>query len=185
MYGLPRSLLCEGLENDGRTSGSEGVMSPMNLDELWPSLHNTSFIDHAFWKSCPGKSAFLQRYKMFANPLCEMGEYLFRQLPSFQHLPQVQPSPAKLRLWSNQLPQRLEEWIESTDLRARVQTTCFQRCADRLKTLFAARFAAVGQAVAEVKKGETPLTQKSVDEIMSKISSDHPLNTLCSAFFKA
>ena len=160
-------------------------MSLMNLDELWPSLHNTSFIDHAFWKSCPGKSAFLQRYKMFANPLCEMGEYLFRQLPSFQHLPQVQPSPAKLRLWSNQLPQRLEEWIESTSLRARVQTTCFQRCADRLKTLFAAGFAAVGQAVAEVKKGETPLTQKSVDEIMSKISSDHPLNTLCSAFFKA
>lgn len=178
-------MLCEGLENDGKASNADGVMTLMNLDELWPAVQNTSMIDHGFWKACPGKCAFLQRYQKFAKALCEMGEYLFRQLPSFQHLPRVHPSAASMRLWANQLPKQLEEWVESTELRGRMQKTCFQRCADQLKTLFSAGLAAVGQVVAEVKKGETPLTQNSVDELMSKVPSDHPLSMLCSAFFKA
>ena len=172
------------MENDGKALDGD-VMRPLNLDDIWPLVKETHFTEHSVWKDFPGQAAFLERYKKFADAFCKMGEYLFRQLPSFQHLPKVQPPAASMRHWANKLPEQLKEWVNKEDLSTKVEATFFRRCAENLRSVFSAGLAAVAQVVAQAKTGDTPLTQQSVDELLSKVSADHPLRELCAAFLQA
>ncbi|CAE7493136.1 ageIM, partial [Symbiodinium necroappetens] len=179
--------VCEALENDGKVSHGEAdakSMHMLSLEETWPLAKQTAFVTHTVWKDLPGKADFLARYEKFVGAFCNMAEYLFRQLPSFQHLPKAQPAAASMRYWANKLPQDLQEWVVEKDAVEVANKTCFQRCAELFQAAFSAGLTAVAQVVAQAKTGDTPLTQQSVDELLSKLPSDHALRGLCVAFFQ-
>ena len=179
----PRSNVCEGLGNDGKVASAGGAV--LVLDDVWPLVKQVDFIEDAFFKDFPEKVPALARYKEFAAAFCEMGEYLFRQLPSYQHLPKLHPTAASMRCWANTLPEQLKVWVCKSELLELADKACFQRCAQNLTALFSAGLEAVAQVVAQAQKGETPLTQQSKSELLSKIPSDHPLRALVVAFFEA
>ena len=179
--------MCEGLSNNGmvRVSNDGDISDALNLDELWPALKQASFTEHTFWTQCPGKHEWLARYKALAAGLTDMGEFLFRQLDRFKHLPKIEPSPSALRTWAADCPKELAKWVPE-EVNARMQDICFNKCSLCLRSLFSAGLTAVAQVVDMVKTpgSDAPLTQQSQEELLSKIPQGHPLRDLCGAFLQ-
>ena len=119
-------MICEAAENQGNVKAS-GASEPalINLDETWPCLKHHTFVDNSFWKTLPGeKIKWLQEYSSMAGSLCDLGTFVFAKLAPFSHLPDTQRSPAIVRDWTTDLPDRLRRWFIDKGILAKFES-CF------------------------------------------------------------
>ena len=186
---LLRRLVCEAAENHGNVTAA-GAAEPalINLDETWPCFKFACFVEHSFWKSLPSdKIKWLQDYSSMAASLCELGTFVFAKLAPFSHLPNAQRTPATVREWTTDLPDRLGRWLQDRDLLDRFESCLVSPCKTHLKGLFSQGLESLGQTVQQCVNGKmgSGLSQEMLQQLLQQIPAEHPLRPLGSAFLQA
>ncbi|CAE7473739.1 unnamed protein product [Symbiodinium sp. CCMP2592] len=190
---LQWSLMCEALSHDGKVGLSEEAESEpslINLDDIWPTLKQTHYVDSGFWKSLPPQEVkWLSEYKTFSEMLCQLGDFVFRRLPAFGHLPTMERSPTVVREWVTVLPEGLKRWLQSkpTMCEQQFEELFLTPCRDHLKGLFSSGLGSVSQIVAQCKSGMLGggLAKDMQEQLLQQIPAAHPLRSLVCCFLEA
>ena len=187
-----RKQLCEAVENEGKVT-VPGASEPslINLDEAWPALKQISFTENSFWKKLPAeKLEWLKEYTSLAESLCQLGDFVFRQLEAFAHLPSLERSPTKVQEWHTTLLARLKSWLrgpEAEGLLKHFEQVFLGPCQSHLKKLFSSGLDSVAQTVKQCLSGQTGggLSQEMQQQVLLQIPTEHPLRALSCSFLQA